>query len=404
MRLVTGATANLVAATLAPALLIAAVAGADTRQPEPAVSSARSRIVRARSCSASSVQAALDAAPDGATVLIPSGDCDWGAAEVARAAGVIVKGAGRGSTTIRRSAAVSEDEGSFLLAFDCSNGRTVEISDLTLVGNDDLQSEPERLLDGDNGLGLLGGCIDFKVHDVEISKFSDAGLTIRGAPQRGVVYHSRFISNYKCQAEPVDCLGYGVAVLGNGTSPALALGTRDAVFVEDNYFYDNRHGIASNYGSRYVARFNTFVSTRRTRDFAMIDAHGKQDPGEVGSRSWEIYGNLLQTDPPSMIADGIGLRGGDGVVFGNRLRRIPYLARLSNETCSGTYPLPEQIRSAYVWGNRWQRIPGYDLDSIPVEQGCESYIEEGRDFFRTPKPGYRPYQYPHPLRGERSAQ
>ena len=71
---------------------------------------------------------------------------------------------------------------------------------------------------------MLNGCVDFKVHDVEISKFSNAGLTIRGYPQRGVVYRSSFVSNFKCQTTPVDCLGYGVAVYGNGSPPPLALG------------------------------------------------------------------------------------------------------------------------------------------------------------------------------------
>ncbi|MEO8505467.1 MAG: hypothetical protein ABI609_16340 [Acidobacteriota bacterium] len=363
-----------------------------------ALAAPKAEAVTAASCSAADVQTALGAAANGTTVTIPAGDCDWGGAQVTRSAGVTIKGAGRSLTKIRRTAAVTLGD-NYLLTFDCNNGLTVEISDLTLIGNDDLQTEPQRLLDNDNGLALLNGCVDFKIHDIEISKFSNAGLTIRGNSQRGVVYRSNFISNFKCQADPVDCLGYGVVVYGNGSPPALALGSRDAVFIEDDYFYDNRHGVASNYGSRYVARHNTFVSTQRTRNFAMVDAHGRQSPDSIGSRSWEIYGNVLKTDPPSMVADGIGLRGGDGVVFGNSVYKIPYVARLSNETCTGTYPLPDQIRAGYVWGNDWQPVPGYGDESIPVGAGCEAYLVEGRDFFRTARPGYSPYPYPHPLRG-----
>lgn len=359
---------------------------------------ATSQTVVALSCSAADVQSALNVAPHGAIVTIPPGDCDWGDTEVTRDAGVVLRGAGRHQTTIRRTAPIPQ-EGNFALAFDCSNGLSVEISNFTLIGNDDLQTEAERLLDNDNGLALLDGCVDFKVHDMVLAKFSNAGLTVRGYPQRGVVYRSDFISNYKCQPDPVSCLGYGVAVYGNGSQPPLALGTEDAVFIEGNYFYDNRHGIASNYGSRYVARYNTLVSTQRTRDFGSIDAHGRQSPGSVGSRSWEIYNNILRTEPPTMVADGISLRGGDGVIFGNAMFEIPYVVRLKNETCSGTYPLPDQIREAYIWDNAWEPIPGYNPDWIWIGAGCESYIVEGRDYFRSARPGYSPYLYPHPLRG-----
>ena len=72
---------------------------------------------------------------------------------------------------------------------------------------------------------------------------------------------------------------------------------------------------------------------------------------------------------------------------------------MSNEACSGTYPLSDQTREARIWGNTWQPIPGYDQDSIWIDSGCEPYLQEGRDFFRAPKSGYTPYPYPHPLRG-----
>lgn len=398
------------AAVLLLALSVLAVGSAADAPPSGSVTAGAAgasmrqstQTVQAQSCSAIHVQAALDAAADGDTVEIPAGDCDWGAAEVARAAGITVRGAGRLLTTIRRTAAMT-DYTNATLEFDCGNGGSVDISGLRLVGNDLLQTEPERLQDNDLGLSLLHGCVDFRVHDMEFSRFSHAGLSIRGRDARGVVYANDFLSNYKCQPTPVDCLGYGVVIAGDADlpRPPLALGTEDAVFVEDSYFHDNRHGIASNYGSRYVARHNTFVTTPRTRDFGMIDAHGRQGGSSQGSRSWEIYANILRMQSPAMVAaDGISLRGGDGVVFGNTLEAgIAYVASLRNETCSGVYPLADQIREAYVWDNDWNPVPGYNPDAIWVSANCLPYLQEGRDFFRFARIGYLPYTYPHPLRG-----
>jgi hypothetical protein len=61
-------------------------------------------------------------------------------------------------------------------------------------------------------------------------------------------------------------------------------------------------------------------------------------------------------------------------------------------TTTGTPSWPHQvIEPLYFWGNI--------LNGQPAEAGSPyPTIQEGRDFFNdTPKPGYTPFQYPHPL-------
>jgi hypothetical protein len=60
-----------------------------------------------------------------------------------------------------------------------------------------------------------------------------------------------------------------------------------------------------------------------------------------------------------------------------------------------SYPAQDQIRDLWIWDNEIQGGP-----SAPQIDGeAQGFIEEERDFFTEPKPGYEPYVYPHPLVG-----
>lgn len=331
----------------------------------------------------------------GSTVLIPAGDCEWQGEQVSFAPGVSVRGAGRERTILRRSQAMP-DSANGLLHLRCDGGRAGGVADLSVAGN-------AIEADLDNGIWLDGRCVDFSVRDVRASGFSNAGIQLDGPGQRGVIYRSDLLSNYRCAG---GCYGYGIVVYGGARPgvtpmPPLALGTDAAVFVEDSYFADNRHAIASNHGSRYVFRYNTVFTTARTRNTSMLDAHGAKNTGENGSRSFEIYANYLGVDTNVMqTADGIVIRGGDGVVFDNVMPWMPYELRLLNEVCSGTYPLHDQLREVHVWNNRFTPRPDIYSTSAPVwiDTACAAYIAENRDYHRFPRPGYAPYVYPHPLR------
>jgi hypothetical protein len=205
--------------------------------------------------------------------------------------------------------------------------------------------------------------------------------------QRGVIYKNDFIDNYN---NSVRNLGYGVVVYGDGSWPALELGTQNAIFIEDNYMSGNRHHVASNNSSRYVFRHNTVIATDVTKDFAMADAHGLSSSPR-GSRSWEIYNNNFSANLSSgRVYAAIGIRGGDGVIFnntmGSNIARAVVL-ELEGASC-GTYPAKDQTRQAWIWNNN----PG------TIDNTCTSSIQAGRDYFTSARAGYTPYAYPHPLR------
>jgi hypothetical protein len=185
--------------------------------------------------------------------------------------------------------------------------------------------------------------------------------------------------------------------------------------------------------SRVVIRYCTFNNSG-------IASHGLET-SPYGTRQWEIYNNnfIFSTSGTSMAGNPFPLnlnwwffcRGGTGVIFNNVMPDISSqwwgnkpsilftvfnIRRMSGYVpCQTTWPAIHQVGQGYndslvldpvyIWGNtdgtsynnpgitEWAfRDCGNDLVS-------ESFIQEGRDYYvNTPKPGYTPYIYPHPLR------
>lgn len=368
-----------------PALISAWAFGSLVSATPPIASAATmpstSNVITAASCSFEAVQAASASAAIGQTVSIPKGNCDWGGHQLTVQAGVMLKGAGRDLTVIRRTAVVPIN--TYLIRFDCWNGKSAALSDMTLVGAMLPNSD-------DRGLGLLNSCIDFKIANAKFTKFTFAGIEVRGAPkQRGVIYKSQFVNNYNPARRN---LGYGVVVFGDGTWPALELGTINAVFVESNYMLGNRHHIASNNGARYVFRYNTVEATDATKDFAQVDAHGFSSAPQ-GTRSWEIYGNAFSArlTGTARSSAGIGIRGGDGIIanntFSSNIAR-PVLLQLEYGVVCGSSYIQNQIREAHIWSNT----------NGAITTLCPLSIAPNREFYEMRRPSYKPFTYPHPLR------
>jgi len=341
----------------------------------------------ARSCEFDAVSNAVGMAHPGATVAIPAGDCNWGVRQLDVPGNVSLRGAGRELTTLRRAGNI---QGSgYMIAFDCSQGGAPHFSGLTLIGNGDGAIQ-------DKGLGLLHGCIDFVVAKSSFRNFVFSAVYVGDSEnQRGVIYDNNFIDNYSAKLAN---LGYGVVVYGGGTWPELRLGTKDAVFVEDNFFSGNRHNIASNNGSAYVFRHNTVVGQDPAKDFAMTDAHGLSSSTR-GSRSYEIYGNRYSANlKHGLQRSAIGIRGGDGVIFDNVVAdKISRAIELDEEGFAcGVYPGQDQIRSLYIWNNSYERAD--DRFEAGIDNQCPASIGLNRDYFLKARPAYRPFGYPHPLR------
>ncbi|MFA6306718.1 MAG: hypothetical protein WCV70_04240 [Patescibacteria group bacterium] len=397
---------------------------------------AKAATIDAASCSQADVQAAINLAANSDTVAVPSGSCVWttpnswtAAVTISAAKTITLQGQGMGKTIISHA----------------NNYRLIEFNNSSRI----------------TGFTFKEGMLrptgqDWRIDHCRFESLCLSGTTPTAilpisasytASVRGLIDNNQF-HNVRTVASN------GPAVMANEVwARPLGLGTADAVYVEDNEFtYSNCKTIQamdSNYGGNYVFRYN------RIQD-ANIMAHAVQG-GNRASRKWEVYNNIWTKGSHGTWTVGF-IRAGTGVWFNNSVvgdwnypaiaidEQRSCAAKEVSGKCDGTspwdgntpgmsgYPCRDQIgRStdnpqwvstvgsegaytqqldpAYAWNNflyptendRINRTNEVAFGFVQhnVCPGQTAHLVEGRDYYNsgtTPKPGYVPYTYPHPLR------
>ena len=345
------------------------------------------------------IQAAVNEAAPGDTVILPAGNFIGFNTTVTVPNGISILGQGRNSTILRKTATnvirMFHFNGSHQ-----DSGYQVEVARFTLYGRGD-----HATLDAGVQLNTMK---NFKVHDMDFHGFGYCGVDVRGYSY-GVIWNCEFI----------DCFmqghGYGVSVYSDSPGDVLpgdaswsrpvVWGGNAFVFVEDCHFVGARHSIAAGYGARYVFRHNLSENEQGGAGSAHVDAHGRPQGAQYRStRAVEVYNNVIRNQPGNVF-DGINIHGGDALIFDNAFGpNIAYTIALSESGCThdpSAYPYSDQMRETYVWGNTEDGQPIERVgngDGPEIVTYCPEWLQENRDFFLYPKPGYRPYAYPHPLR------
>lgn len=364
--------------------------------------------IMAPSCSRSDVQGAIDKASTGDTVRVPSGNCIWtGTVEIPNTKKLVLQGAGIGATVLTASSydclIQLNQSGSQVTGFEFVNGYV--------------------LTDGDG----------WRINHCKFTN-SPGGDAIFVSGQREAVHPTGLIDHCTFVNTRVLVSGWAGLMANVLWSQPLGLGSgQNVVYVEDCTFTHNVFGnaIDSNYGGRYVFRYNTLNDV-------YVEAHSVQGDNRA-SRKWEIYNNTFNQKRRAMWVP-MFLRGGTGVVFNNVLtgtwttsgialdnvrsceardvsgkcdgcspwdgnqpggRGYPcrdQIGRSSDSypwTASRPYP-PQALDPAYAWNNK-----NGSVDVVFFQHNCAqsvSHIQPGRDYFNNvQKPGYTPYPYPHPL-------
>jgi hypothetical protein len=367
--------------------------------------------ITASSCSSAHVQAAIDAARDGDTVLVPAGECTWSTAVNITNKTIIFRGAGSGAGGTRinyggtNHTLINVSAGS-------KTGR-LEVSGFWLVGGD------ANYWNG-TALQLYGpvGWKNVRVHNMVFQDNYPWAVKLSAATH-GVMDNCVFRGRT-----------FGIMTYGRGATDwatPLTLGTADFFFFEDNTFdFTDFYGVTGvpaldmDSGGRIVFRNNNLR-------YAMWETHDKARSGLVSAHAYEIYNNTFWTNTSKWKA--IDISSGTGVVWGNTftgawtypIGGIDYKSfdPRSVRLCDGTDPADQNVpgesgwRCQYQIGSHgegstavgyplyiWNNLANGSQAGMVVTDGA-NHVKSGRDYFNNgtvAKPGYAPYSYPHPLR------
>ena len=418
---------------------------------------AQAASIHAASCSQSDVQAAINAASDGDTIVIPEGTCTWNAG-ITTSKQIKIQGQTKGRVKLIMGAGISPWDAAMLHIIAGTTYRT-EISNLQFWQGA-----------GTGSYLIIDGAETDKPPLIHDNYFNSRGwqifeFMVYRRYGGGVIYNNTFEStdNSECTTGPTPT-GFGCG-LGSGNiqikdavggdlswSTPSTMGVDDAtglnnIYIEDNVF-TNVGSVDCDDGSRVVMRRNTFTDSPLTCQGA--------DTSYIGNRHTQLYENVLNfqlsgtwtlqdinANPvtgyyPLNINKWWTVRGGTGIITGNVMANIssqmwgdkPEVAFQIQQSdrnagpdpcCPGGYPCFHQVGRGqnntlepfYIWGNSGTGRPqtpsiensGYEeCPNNPNQSNPGYYIQANRDYYiGTAKPGWVRYSYPHPLRSGTSS-
>lgn len=415
--------------------------------------------VTAASTSSAAVQAAINAASNGDTVVVPAGSATWSTPVTISGKALTLIGNGIGSTVI------TDGTSSSALAITATAANFVRVSGFTFISSGSHTSS--GMVDVSGGHGEVAFRLDHL-------RFLVSSAVTRGVTTTwiyGLIDHCLFQNTTGTATQLVSLWGSDDSTQpGFGMTPwswPPSLGTTNAVYIEDCGIYETA-GVQSgdsafdSYGgARFVIRYCSITNS----EFG--GGHGTDSGTRRSMHSFEIYNNTYVNNL-SQKQRAATIRGGTGVIYNNTYggtgvgwdgvtlmyyRACPPLDQSAWGTCDGTqykltwnnstgwgcstsgtmgfaadgsygawggiytnyfdgasathgYPGRDQpgyttgqvLSPIYVWNNGGVTAGPYDAGD-PPSVGLAYYIASGREYYNEQgaKPGYTALVYPHPL-------
>jgi hypothetical protein len=340
-------------------------------------SAEETKILPAASCNQSDVQAAIDSASNGNTVLVPEGNCTWKNLKVNKP--ITLMGAGRGKTVITRDPTA----GSWTAGI-------VSLTAPAIVKS--MTFKPS--MTGNNAAAFSASANGFRITDIEY-------LGLPGSVEGYFLYSSAYGLVDHCDITGGSGSNELIFVRGalDSWQTPHSLGGKDNLFIEDSYFRGAGYVTDCNSNSRCVVRFNTITGAMK------VDGHGKASNSPPrGVRHMEVYHNHWTASGGTWAA--VEIRGGGGRFFSNTSDSVKpnfFLTEYSVNVAWGgfnnvpqtpaNYPIDDQIgvgqdpkkqasEPVYLWSNRaggtsWPIKLSWTITSSIMEQ----IIAANRDYY-----------------------
>jgi hypothetical protein len=375
----------------------------------------------ATSCAQPAVQAVVNLALTGDTVIVPDGSCTWTSGLKISGKGIHLRGQTKGNVNITHSAGNNP-----LISITTFSARSTEVSNFNFLPGTGSGSADYIDVEGSGRPAL--------VHDNYFRTVEFKIDCIRWSAVGGVIWNNVFESLER-DGSGGGCLQLKAENLVTSWTTASTMGTADIngtanVYIENNTFKKViLQAIDVDDNMRAVIRHNVF-------DNSGFVYHGA-DTSPSGARHVEVYNNkfiftLTGSDYnyPLNINWWTFVRGGTGVFTDNEMPDIKsqmwgtkskihmtvqnLQRRAGPYPCWKVYPAPHQIGQShngatsvtdpmYIWNNTvaTSEAPGvfdYSPDECGTGMRAVDFVKAGRDYVvGTPKPGYAKYTYPHPL-------
>jgi len=240
------------------------------------------------------VNAAIAAASEGETILVPPGTFTWGDGGSAVSLNKAVKlvGAGPGQTTIQ----VSSTASTYTQGIVRISGPAV-VRDMTIRG-----------ASGARSVFTIGGS-GWRITNITYLGVADEGYFVYAHEGSGLI-DSCTITGSAGNSELIFTRGPQ-----NSWQTPSSLGSANAVYIEDCTFHGPGYVSDFNSNARGVVRFCTINGPMK------VDTHGiATNTPARGARYTEIYRNTWNTTSPYFAA--IEVRGGTGIIFDNVLTNL----------------------------------------------------------------------------------
>lgn len=384
----------------------------------------------APSCSRDDVGATVAAASPGDVVLIPAGTCSW-TVGLAVDKPLTLRGAGQTATVLRDGVPKDSPTQANLILVDDAPG--FRLTELTIEG----QAQDPDVYNRGHVL-IAGATSGFRVDHVTFKDTVTVGVRSVGR-STGLVDHCTFDYDFHGGVDVWHDRWDGGSWGDTSWATPSNFGSDDLVVIEDCSFINRASGaggfVGVQAGGRAVVRHNHV----RADTFFLS---GTDSAGRFrGGRHFEVYANTLETDAPSLWT-AIAVEGGTGVIFDNvvdsrfssavnlEVRRtvnapavwgrcngsspldqnsqpngyacLDMVGRGQGALLRGDTPMPavwpqQSLEPVYIWNNT------FDGGAL-IRNGAPDFVAAGREYLvGMPKPGYVPFQYPHPLAVEPDA-